>query len=139
MASHVVRHVLHQAIDHGGAPHRRRTEGEGRRGIGEDVVREISALKGDGIHELLRVISKKVLENDLNSTSSLIPNERQKIALEEAYEYFKNAANNLKEDLPTEIIAVDLKSGLDSLSEITGETANDMIYERIFSKFCIGK
>ena len=34
MASHVVRHVLHQAIDHGGAPHRRRTEGEGRRGPG---------------------------------------------------------------------------------------------------------
>jgi tRNA U34 5-carboxymethylaminomethyl modifying GTPase MnmE/TrmE len=38
-----------------------------------------------------------------------------------------------------EIIAVDLKSGLESLEEITGESGGEDLYDRIFSEFCLGK
>jgi tRNA modification GTPase len=33
----------------------------------------------------------------------------------------------------------DLRAALAALGEITGEVANDDLYDRIFSTFCIGK
>jgi tRNA modification GTPase len=41
--------------------------------------------------------------------------------------------------LPFEIIAADLQEGLQALGEIVGETANEEVLDRIFSRFCIGK
>ena len=38
-----------------------------------------------------------------------------------------------------DIIAIDLKSALDNLAEIAGETATEDLLENIFSLFCIGK
>jgi tRNA modification GTPase len=41
--------------------------------------------------------------------------------------------------LGEEIVLEDLRAALSALSEITGEVANDDLYDRIFSTFCIGK
>ena len=38
-----------------------------------------------------------------------------------------------------EIVALELKSGLDALGEIIGETTNEDILDSIFSQFCLGK
>ncbi len=38
-----------------------------------------------------------------------------------------------------EIVAFELKTGLDHLGEITGQTIDDEILESIFSQFCLGK
>jgi tRNA modification GTPase len=40
---------------------------------------------------------------------------------------------------PLDLLATELRSALDSLGEITGETATEEVLERIFSRFCIGK
>ena len=40
---------------------------------------------------------------------------------------------------PAELLALDLREGLDSLGKITGDTGADSILEEIFSRFCIGK
>ena len=47
--------------------------------------------------------------------------------------------SNLKQNYPVEIIAFDLKSGIEKLEEITGENSSDDIYDKIFSQFCLGK
>ena len=106
---------------------------------GRPIVR-ISALTGEGIDNLYHAISDKVMEMDMDSASpSLAPNLRHKEALMNASEYFKTARINAAEGYPMEIIAVDIKSGLEALAEITGETGNEALYDKIFSEFCLGK
>ncbi len=101
---------------------------------------KISALTGEGVNELRSAVFNKVTGTEMDSASvSLAPNLRHKKALMEASQYFKAAAFNTKEGHPMEIIAVDLKAGLDALAEITGERADEELYEKIFSEFCLGK
>lgn len=103
-------------------------------------VVKISALTGEGLENLKTVIREIVTTSDMDTTvSDLAPNLRHKAALLEASQFFKNTILNLRNGLPTEIIAVDLKSGLDALGEIIGETTHEDILDRIFSDFCIGK
>ena len=38
-----------------------------------------------------------------------------------------------------DLISVDLKEALDSLSEITGEISSEDILDHVFGNFCVGK
>jgi tRNA modification GTPase len=103
-------------------------------------VVKISALTGEGIDGLRKAIRDHVITADVDSTSSHVaPNLRHRTALMDAFKYFGNASDNMREGLPLEVIALDLKSGLEALGEIIGETTNDEIIEKIFSEFCLGK
>ena len=102
-------------------------------------VTSISALTGDGINKLRNLIADKITNNDMSVESSLVPNLRHKKALSKARDYFNDAAANLKNGAPMEIISIDLKGGLENLEMITGESAGDELYDSIFSQFCIGK
>jgi tRNA modification GTPase len=106
---------------------------------GLPVVR-ISSLTGEGIGDLLNSIPDKVIENDPDSISlSPAPNIRHRAALMEALTCFKNAVDNIRKATPLDVIVVDVREGSDALAEITGETTNEEIYEKIFSEFCLGK
>lgn len=106
----------------------------------EDVpVTNISALTGDGIDNLRNIIADKIINNDLSVESALVPNLRHKKALSKARDCFNDAVKNLKEKAPMEIISVDLKGGMENMEMITGESADDELYDSIFSQFCLGK
>jgi tRNA modification GTPase len=64
---------------------------------------------------------------------------RHTLALSAASESFQKALHNITSDLPLEIIAADLTSGLEALNEITGEQSSEELLDTIFSRFCIGK
>jgi len=100
---------------------------------------EISALLGQGIEELkatlFSLITKQTGPSDL---PGVVPNLRQKLAIEQAVEAMKKAATGFTER-HIELTAIDLKDALDALGEIVGETAREDILEQIFSRFCIGK
>ncbi len=100
----------------------------------------ISALTGEGLDDLRRTVVDCVLEGDTDLTASnVVPNLRHRQALIDGTEFFKNAAHSLEEDSPLEIVAVELKSGLDALGDIIGETTSEDILDSIFSQFCLGK
>lgn len=100
----------------------------------------ISALTGEGIDDLRRVIRDRIMSGTTEAvTSQLAPNLRHKNALKGASEHFQNAARNVRDRLPLEIIALDLQSGLEAIGEIIGETTNDEVIGKIFSEFCLGK
>lgn len=104
------------------------------------TVTEISALTGRGLNRLRRAIAECILESQIEMTvSHIAPNLRHRQALSEAAEFFRSAAKNARENAPMEIIALELKSGLDSLGEITGETTSEEVLDNIFSQFCLGK
>ncbi len=103
-------------------------------------VTRISALTGEGIEGLCGIVMEMAMKGEVDSPSlALAPNMRHKQALTEASFNFKNAVINIKKGYPREIIAVDLKCGIDALAEITGQTADEELYDRIFSEFCLGK
>jgi len=101
---------------------------------------KISALTGEGLPELKKGIAACLLNGELDMTTShSAPNLRHRGALESAAGFFRNAARNVRENAPMEVVAVDLKSGIDALGEIVGETASEAVLENIFSQFCLGK
>jgi tRNA modification GTPase len=103
-------------------------------------VARISALTGEGMDVLRKAMRDLVLSQGPDTMEAPIaPNLRHTAALSAASESFKKALQNMNQGLPLEIIAADLKAGLDSLGEITGETTSEELLDRIFSQFCIGK
>jgi len=107
---------------------------------GLQVVR-ISALTGEGIDDLRRAIRDLILspDTDIATSLSVAPNLRHKQALQKAGQFFKTSAQNARNGLPLEIIAMDINSALEALAEITGEITTDDLLDKIFSQFCLGK
>jgi tRNA modification GTPase len=103
-------------------------------------VVKTSALTGSGIDDLRRAIVEMVLLDPADEElTHLAPNLRQRDGLLEASACFRAASQNLREQLPLEIVAADLHEGVDSLGRIVGKGAPEEVLDRIFSEFCIGK
>lgn len=97
----------------------------------------VSALCGDGIREL-----KKLITSDITPDAypdRLVPNMRQKIGLETARRRVGSARENILKYVPPELTAIDLREAMDALDEITGDQAGDDLLDHIFERFCIGK
>ncbi len=103
-------------------------------------VIEVSALTGSGLEGLKKAISRSILNGEIDMISShATSNARHQQALKGAASYFRQAAANAQNEAPLELMASDLKSGLDALGTITGETTTEDILDSIFSQFCLGK
>ena len=64
---------------------------------------------------------------------------RHRDALIKAEHCLTSALESLQVGLPLDLIAVDLRAGLDHIGEITGHVSNEDILDHIFREFCIGK
>jgi tRNA modification GTPase len=102
---------------------------------------KISALSGEGLDELKEALVKATLGGASISEegSVTVTNARHYGALLRARTSLLTAAESLRTKKSNEFVAMDLRSGLDSLGEIIGEVTNDDILNQIFAKFCIGK
>lgn len=98
----------------------------------------ISAKNGMGINELTQYISNEAM-NSINREQDVLLNLRHYAILEKVKENLENALTSIDENLENEFIAIDIRSALTHLGELTGEVYNEEILNNIFSKFCIGK
>lgn len=91
----------------------------------------------------LDILCKKIFETitcEKKENIEVVPNLRQKIALENAREYLCNVLKALENPNPLpELLAIEIRSAISSLSEITGEVTTEDLLTQIFSTFCIGK
>lgn len=100
----------------------------------------ISALKGDGIDELEKIIQAVCLNGiSINPGRDLVPTLRQRIALEQAMEPLLRAYHGLDGSVPDELVAEDLETAKRTLSRILGEDVEYDVLDEIFKNFCIGK
>jgi tRNA modification GTPase len=59
--------------------------------------------------------------------------------LEQAYQALTQAEQAIQENIPWDIISIDVRRAMGAIAEITGEDVTESLLENIFSRFCIGK
>lgn len=102
-------------------------------------VIKISAKFGDGMDELKTFLTSQIDTSELLEGHALVSNARHYEALHTATEALLAARAGIVSGLSSELLAEELRQGLDAIGTITGEICNDEILSQIFSKFCIGK
>ena len=99
----------------------------------------LSAKNGDGL-ELLKSELVQILDSmKINDQSAIISNLRHVEALEKTKTSLLDVKSGLENNIPSDLVAIDLRRALNYLGEISGEISTDDLLESIFSNFCIGK
>ncbi|MBQ9298147.1 MAG: tRNA uridine-5-carboxymethylaminomethyl(34) synthesis GTPase MnmE [Clostridia bacterium] len=107
--------------------------------FGKEII-EMSALKKQGIEELYSKIEKMFKINEINLSDGVtITNVRHAELIRKAREYSIKAQETIKNSMPIDVIAIDIKEIINCLNNITGENATEDIINEIFKKFCLGK
>jgi tRNA modification GTPase len=110
------------------------------RELESDTTVEVSALTGTGIEELKDRIETLVWNGCGGSMHlGVAINERHADALRRSINSLTEVVDQMKANSSLEVLAQQLRAGLDAVGEIVGKTATDDILEKIFSTFCIGK
>mgnify|MGYP005842732169 CR=1 FL=1 len=100
----------------------------------------ISAEKGTGLAELEERIVEMALGGRVTASDTVIvSNMRHKQALVKAARHLSEALEETRQNVPVDVVAIDLRSAWESLGEITGSTVTEDLLDRIFAEFCIGK
>jgi len=105
----------------------------------KDYCVAISAKHGKNINKLEDYLKEAVNLDRYNKNDVIITNARHYEALRNAHKSILRVQEGFKNNLSEDLIAMDLRHGLHSLGEITGEITTDEILGNIFKNFCIGK
>ena len=98
----------------------------------------VSALTGDGLDELRDRIHALVAPEGVQEAGFLTSLRHARL-LDEVLVALERALVAAEENVPHEMLLLDLYSALTPLDAITGATTADDILNRIFATFCIGK
>ena len=71
--------------------------------------------------------------------SPIVTNVRHHDALRRGRLALGHAIESFTQQMPPDLVAIDLHISLDNLGEIVGKTTTEDILGRIFSQFCVGK
>ncbi len=99
----------------------------------------ISAKTGMGIEALQSQLLEFVNTGALRNNETIVTNSRHYDSLIRALEAIEKVQAGMDEELPSDLMAIDVKETLYHLGEITGEVSNDELLGNIFANFCIGK
>lgn len=99
----------------------------------------LSAKEGKGVQELEDLLVREASRGISDEQDVVVTNARHYEALTKAHEALLRADEGLSTELPSDLMAQDIREVLHYLGEITGEISTDEILGNIFSKFCIGK
>jgi len=106
----------------------------------EVQVVEASATQRTGLDDLEETIVELALGGAVLRTDGvMVTNVRHRDALVRAERSMGRAIAAMDDELSEEFIASDLRSALDAVGEIVGETLTEDIIDRIFATFCLGK
>ncbi|NMM62037.1 tRNA uridine-5-carboxymethylaminomethyl(34) synthesis GTPase MnmE [Clostridium sp. P21] len=107
--------------------------------LNSNYIIETSAKTGEGIDKLKECIKELFFNGEVISKDILITNTRHKEALIKAKESCIQALDALKNTSAIDLASIDIRNAWMSLGEITGDTLEEDIINKIFSEFCLGK
>jgi tRNA modification GTPase len=105
----------------------------------DELLFFISAKKKINIDALEEKLVEISGISNLSNEGTVVTNLRHYEALVKAGEAISRASEGLKNVLPGDLLAQDIRECMHYLGEITGQITNDEILGYIFSHFCIGK
>ena len=111
-------------------------------GSGNREVHEVflSALDGTGFESLGNTMVNFSLGGwPLSDVGTKVVSQRHASALEKASQQLTVAISSQEANMTSEFVALDVRSALASLGEITGEVTSEDILNSIFQRFCVGK
>ena len=92
----------------------------------------------------IKLLKNKIIEifnlSDIEKSDyTYISNARQLALLNKCLEIIKDIESELKNDIPVNLMEINIKLLWETLGEITGQVYKDELLDEIFSKFCLGK
>lgn len=99
----------------------------------------LSAKKNIGVDALKAKMLDFVNTGALRNDETIVTNSRHYDALLKALEEIEKVQYGINTDLPSDLMAIDIKQALYHFGEITGQVTNDELLGNIFANFCIGK
>ncbi|MBO7079440.1 MAG: tRNA uridine-5-carboxymethylaminomethyl(34) synthesis GTPase MnmE [Bacilli bacterium] len=75
----------------------------------------------------------------LNIDATYIGNARQIAKLKEAKKNLLDAINGLNNNMPIDIVNIDIKNAWLNLGDILGENSSEELIDELFKRFCLGK
>lgn len=105
----------------------------------ERIVK-VSASKDSGIENLKNEINDIFNLEEINlGDFTYLSNSRQISLVKKAVEISKNLEDALNNDVPIDLLEIDIKEICEILGEIIGESYDDKLIDTLFSNFCLGK
>lgn len=98
----------------------------------------ISSVNNTNIQELKEQIFNQTMQDGYDSSQLYLTNTRHVESLKEALRALTRAFESL-ENTTLDFVVSDLNICWHKIGEITGQTSNEEIIDRIFKKFCLGK
>ncbi|MCD4745181.1 MAG: tRNA uridine-5-carboxymethylaminomethyl(34) synthesis GTPase MnmE [Bacteroidales bacterium] len=98
----------------------------------------VSAKRKKNINLIADSLLKSVRTEKLTD-NTIVSNARHYEALNKSLKAIKSIEKGFHDNIPSDLIAIDIRDALYHLGEITGEITTNEILDNIFSKFCIGK
>lgn len=100
----------------------------------------VSAAEKKGLEELKALLVKHFHELESGQTDTVLHNSRHYNALLRCRESLEKVIDGLKEGVPADLVAMDIRHAMVQLNAILGRgISSDDLLQNIFSRFCIGK
>lgn len=103
----------------------------------ENVI-SISAKNLVNIHQIIDALMGEI-EKYNTRDNTIVTSARHLDALMRTQQDLTIIKEGFQNQVPTDLIAIDIRNALQNLAEITGEITTDDLLGNIFGKFCIGK
>ena len=99
----------------------------------------ISAKQDLGLEVLKTALTEKVISGGVNTENTIVTNARHYQSLQKLSETLMSIRTGMQNEIPGDLLSIDIRQCLYHLGEITGQISNEDQLDFIFSKFCIGK
>ena len=101
---------------------------------------KMSNLEKTGLEDLKNAIKKMFdLEQIETSDFTYLTNSKDIAILKKALKGIKDIQNSIIQNVPIDMLEIDIKEIWNLLGEITGDTYEDELIDNIFKNFCLGK
>ena len=99
----------------------------------------ISAKNNFNINLLIKKLINTTLDSTQHNSSVIVTNSRHFQALRKSQKALLKVKQGINNSIEIDLLAMDIRTALDYLGEITGEITTDDLLDNIFKNFCIGK
>jgi tRNA modification GTPase len=91
------------------------------------------------LDSLKNALVQQVAGANLNLNETIVTNTRHYDALLKALDEIQKVQYGIETNLPSDLMAIDIREALYQFGLITGQVSNDELLGNIFANFCIGK